>query len=154
MPHPKALSSPQIPKYSEIVRPNDVPFLESPLRSERTAHLVPGELPLAPVKQPFNPRVAAYSVAAVAIIIAGAFIGAQSKSYFQAREQLRAYRALPVEGKIAQYSLQRVSGLIRRMEKLREEILKRKERLDDQLAIIRLQKERDSKAEMTGTTTR
>jgi len=110
MPHPKALSSPQIPKYSQIVRPNDVPLLESPLRSERTAHLVPGELPLAPVKQPFNPRIAAYSVAAVGIIIAGALIGAQSKSYFQAREQRRAYKALPVDGKIAEYPFSRCGG--------------------------------------------
>lgn len=154
MPHPKALSSPQIPKYSQIVRPNDVRLLESPLRSERTAHLVPGELPLAPVKQPFNPRIAAYSVAAAAIVIAGAFIGAQSKNYFQAREQRRAYMALPVDGKIAEYHLQRLPWLICRMQKLREDILKRKERLDDQLAIIRLQKERDLKAETAATATR
>jgi len=86
MPHPKALSSPRIPKYSQIIRPDDVPLIESPLPSQRAAHLVPLEPLHPPVKQPFNPRAAAYAVAAVGLIIAGIFIGAQSKEYFQARE--------------------------------------------------------------------
>lgn len=52
--------------------------------------------------------------------------------------------ALPVEGKINEYQTRLLTALTVRMKKLREEILQRKERLEDQLAIIRMQAERDA----------
>jgi hypothetical protein len=81
MPHPKRLVNPKIPRFSSIIK-SDAPALQSPHAHENAP--VDG-LP-APSKQPFNPKVAAYTFAFVSVLVGGLYIGATSSDVLKNRE--------------------------------------------------------------------
>lgn len=80
--HPRRATGPvRIPRFSELVSSNTpTDSLPSPYASERTSHIFP---PPPDTKRKFSPRVAAYSVAFVTVIIGGIYIGAASKDMME-----------------------------------------------------------------------
>jgi hypothetical protein len=73
--------NPKIPRFSNLVR-SDAPAIQSPLAHENApANGLP-----APSQQPFNPRVAAYTLAFVTVLVGGIFIGAKSRDVMNNRE--------------------------------------------------------------------
>src|SRR5271170_5146448 len=74
MPHPRTKINSKIPRFSSIVK-SDAPAIESPHAHENS----PVKSLSAPENQPFNPRVAAYTLAFVAVLVGGLFLGATSK---------------------------------------------------------------------------
>jgi hypothetical protein len=82
MPHPRRLVNPKIPRFSNIVKSDAPAALQSPHAHE---NLPVNGLP-APAKQPFNPRVAAYTLAFVSVLVGGLYIGAKWKEITEFRE--------------------------------------------------------------------
>jgi len=80
MVHPRrATETVRVPRFSELVgnsSTNSSPSLPSPLASENVPR---GGPPPPQVKKPFNPRVAAYSLAFITVIVGGIYLGATSK---------------------------------------------------------------------------
>lgn len=147
MPHPRRLPSPKIPRFSSIVRSDEAPALQSP-HAHENAPL--NALP-APNQQPFNPKVAAYTLAFVSVLIGGLYIGAQSKTFMQNWEVCTLVICILTEAtKEIQKSVDggqncrvpvpcfKVNASLR---KLRETLLQQRERLEDQIAITRIQAE-------------
>lgn len=82
MVHPSRATGPvRVPRFSELVG-SDSPqaALPSPYATERTAHIFP---PPPAVKRKFNPRVAAYSLAFVTVIVGGIYLGAVSRNVME-----------------------------------------------------------------------
>jgi len=123
MPHPRSKQISKIPQFSKIV--NSAPALQSPIISENEA--IRG-LP-APEQQPFNPRVAMYTLAFVGVLVGGLTVGVKSKEIMERWEQRKKYEELSPHGKIAD------------LKKLRENLILQREKLEDQIAVIRIQQE-------------
>ena len=73
MPHPSRIRTPKnsIPRFSNIVK-SDAPAIQSP-------HAHENALNSGSVKREFNPRVAAYTLAFVGILLGGLYIGFMSR---------------------------------------------------------------------------
>ena len=92
--HPRRATGPvRIPRFSELVNSNapSDPSLPSPYATERTSHIF--RPPPDTSKRKFSPRVAAYSVAFVTVIIGGIYIGAASK------DMMDRWKVCPLGGK-------------------------------------------------------
>ena len=72
MPHPRRIVTPKVPRFSELVG-STAPALQSPLKHEKTS-LEPTQ---QDDKQSFNPRVAAYTLLFVSVLIGGLYAGFQ-----------------------------------------------------------------------------
>jgi len=146
MPHPRRLAAPKIPRFSSIVRSDEVPALQSP-HAHENAHL--NGLP-APNQQPFNPKAAAFTFAFVSVLIGGLYIGAQSKDFMQNWEVcilvFYTYRSNERNTKVCRRRVKlqsKVPSFIVNcsLKKLRETLLQQRERLEDQIAVVRIQAE-------------
>jgi hypothetical protein len=83
MPHPRSKQISKIPQFSKIV--NSAPALQSPIISENeTIRGLP-----APEQQPFNPRVAMYTLAFVGVLVGGLTLGVKSKEIMERWEVSR-----------------------------------------------------------------
>ena len=76
MPHPRrATGEVNVPRFSELVG-NSSPYLPEPAANTT--------LPAPPAKRlPFSPRVAAYTLAFVATIVGGIYLGATSRDMME-----------------------------------------------------------------------
>ena len=105
MPHPRRPLTAKIPRFSSIVK-SEAPALESPHAHENSSSRA--------AEQKFNPRVAAYTLGFVGVLIGGLYIGATSKdimanwevkvSQFTCSLQKRKqYESLSTDGKLEEY---------------------------------------------------
>ena len=149
MPHPRRLPTPKIPRFSTIVKSDEAPALQSP-HAHENAPL--NGLP-APAQQPFNPRVAAYTFAVLGVLIGGLYIGAQSKEIMQNWEvctlTFHTYKSNESNIKVYQRKgklRSKISCCIVNcsLRKFRKTLLQQRERLEDQIAVIRIQAEDDA----------
>jgi hypothetical protein len=76
MPHPRRLPTPKIPRFSSIVK--DVPVITSPHPHENVS--------LGAPPRQFNPRVAAYMMAFIGVLIGGVVVGAKYKDFTDTQE--------------------------------------------------------------------
>lgn len=145
MPHPKRLVNPKIPRFSNIIK-SDAPALQSPYAHENAP--VNG-LP-APAKQPFNPKVAAYTFAFVSVLVGGLYVGAKSKDIMESREVFvlivisngsdgKHTKVYPLRERLQSKVFTCVVN--DSLKKLRKTLLQQRERLEDQIAMIRVQSE-------------
>ena len=81
--HRRRLVTPKIPRFSNIVKSDEAPALQSPYAIENSAVNV---LAAPAPRQRFNPRVAAYTFAFVGVLLGGLHIGAKSKDLKQSWE--------------------------------------------------------------------
>ena len=146
MPHPRRLPTPTIPRFSSIVRSDEAPALQSP-HAHENAPL--NGLP-APNQQPFNPKVAAFTLTFVSVLIGGLYIGAQSKDFMQNWEvctlAICTYRSNERNTKVCRRRAKLQSTvpcfiINASLRKFRETLLQQRGRLEDQIAVVRIQAE-------------
>jgi hypothetical protein len=78
MPHPRRGSAPVVPRFSRIV--GDAPAIQSPHAREN------GNALPAPGGRQFNPRVAAYTMAFMGVLVGGIVVGAKYREFMEHRE--------------------------------------------------------------------
>ena len=133
MPHPKkALLKPKTTPFSKLIKSVDAPALTSPIESENE-----GE---RKKKQRFSPGVAMYTLAFVSVLVGGLYIGVKSNDFMDMRERRKQYDAMSFDAKLQEYSLLYVL-LTCSLQKLRQSLLEKKARLEEQIAVIRVQQE-------------
>src|SRR5438046_6125815 len=150
MPHPRRLPTPKIPRFSSIVKPDEAPALQSP-HAHENAPL--NGLP-APTQQPFNPKVAAYTFGFVSVLIGGLYIGAQSKEFMQNWEvctlNFRTYKSNESNIKVYRRKGKLPSKIPCcivncSLRKFGKTLQQQRERLEDQIAVIRIQAEDEAR---------
>lgn len=146
MPHPSRIKAPKasIPRFSNIVN-SDAPAIQSPYAHENAPKS-------ASVKREFNHRVAAYTLAFVGILLGGLYVGFMSREVMdnnavshrgialtEATEGVRKHVYRSKNRRVSQGVFVTNGSL----KMFRAKLLEQRERLEDQIILVRLQEENE-----------